>query len=354
MNFNLDAILADDSPLRPVCTITNTDKISCVSWSPLDRSHLVATDYSGAVTVWDSGTGQCIAKYTDHRKRAWAIDHSIPSPGLYASAAEDYSIKLWHSTQSSSTATIHTKAEACAVRFNRVMDNQLAFSCADHKAYYYDIRNVSTPLAEFHGHRKTVCGVCFVTREELITQYVVVVVVLVAPCSYYSCSRIGAHSLILTLVRYLFLYQGRSTRRSNCGTSTRPAHRCKPSSGTRTRCASRESILRTISLRAAARPTPSLRTPSRLEARLSHTHSTRPRSRRCVVALPASRHHSFGPRSLNITDSLACSVNVVGIQLVRVGRVLAKEQPDPTCWQQSRSGQDPRSRVTTPATPTTN
>jgi len=201
LNFNLDAILADDSPLRPVCTITNTDKISCVSWSPLDRSHLVATDYSGAVTVWDSGTGQCIAKYTDHRKRAWAIDHSIPSPGLYASAAEDYSIKLWHSTQSSSTATIHTKAEACAVRFNRVMDNQLAFSCADHKAYYYDIRNVSTPLAEFHGHRKTVCGVCFVTREELITQYVVVVVVLVAPCSYYSCSRIGAHSLILTLVR---------------------------------------------------------------------------------------------------------------------------------------------------------
>ena len=166
--------------------------------------------------------------------------------------------------------------------------------------------------------------------------------------------------LVLVLTRsfslsfVLVLYQGRSTRRSNCGTSTRPAHRCKPSSGTRTRCASRESILRTISLRAAARPTPSLRTPSRLEARLSHTHSTRPRSRRCVVALPASRHHSFGPRSLNITDSLACSVNVVGIQLVRVGRVLAKEQPDPTCWQQSRSGQDPRSRVTTPATPTTN
>eukprot|EP01094_Clydonella_sp_ATCC50884_P016779 TRINITY_DN2817_c1_g1_i2.p1 TRINITY_DN2817_c1_g1~~TRINITY_DN2817_c1_g1_i2.p1 ORF type:complete len:714 (-),score=172.97 TRINITY_DN2817_c1_g1_i2:1743-3734(-) len=170
MPYDLENIQNEDESLTPLQTINNVQKLSCVGYSPAQTEQLASTDYAGVVALWDSNSGRSIRKYTEHKKRTWCVDWSLPSPGLFGSASEDYTVKLWDPKSPKSVQTLSTTSEVCSIKFNRVLDNQLVFSCADHKAYYYDIRNPSTPMSILHGHRKTVCDVSFLTREELITQ----------------------------------------------------------------------------------------------------------------------------------------------------------------------------------------
>lgn len=68
-----------------------------------------------------------------------------------------------------SVGTIKTKANVCCVQFPSDSSNTLAFGSADHRIYYYDLRNPSVPLFTLVGHNKTVSYVKFVDSSTLVS-----------------------------------------------------------------------------------------------------------------------------------------------------------------------------------------
>lgn len=71
--------------------------------------------------------------------------------------------------QGVSIGTIKTKANVCCVQFPLDSSRSLAFGSADHKIYYYDLRNLKTPLCTFIGHNKTVSYIKFVDATSIVS-----------------------------------------------------------------------------------------------------------------------------------------------------------------------------------------
>lgn len=71
--------------------------------------------------------------------------------------------------QGVSVGTIRTKANVCSVQFPVDSGNSLAFGSADHRIYYYDLRNPIRPVSVFVGHEKTVSYVKFVDSTTLVS-----------------------------------------------------------------------------------------------------------------------------------------------------------------------------------------
>lgn len=65
--------------------------------------------------------------------------------------------------------TIKTKANVCSVQFPADSGRTLAFGSADHKIYYYDLRNSKMPLCTLIGHNKTVSYVKFIDSTTLVS-----------------------------------------------------------------------------------------------------------------------------------------------------------------------------------------
>lgn len=71
--------------------------------------------------------------------------------------------------QGVSVGTIKTKANVCCVQFPPDSSRYLAFGSADHRIYYYDLRNSRMPLCTLNGHSKTVSYVKFVDSTNLVS-----------------------------------------------------------------------------------------------------------------------------------------------------------------------------------------
>lgn len=71
--------------------------------------------------------------------------------------------------QGVSVGTIRTKANVCCVQFPLDSGRSIAFGSADHKIYYYDLRNAKVPLCTLVGHSKTVSYVKFVDTMNLVS-----------------------------------------------------------------------------------------------------------------------------------------------------------------------------------------
>lgn len=71
--------------------------------------------------------------------------------------------------QGVSVGTIKTKANVCCVQFPFDSGRSLAFGSADHKIYYYDLRNSKMPLCTLIGHNKTVSYVKFIDSTTLVS-----------------------------------------------------------------------------------------------------------------------------------------------------------------------------------------
>jgi len=71
--------------------------------------------------------------------------------------------------QGASVGTIKTKANVCCVQFPMDSGRHLAFGSADHRIYYYDLRNPRVPLFTLMGHNKTVSYVKFVDSTNLVS-----------------------------------------------------------------------------------------------------------------------------------------------------------------------------------------
>lgn len=71
--------------------------------------------------------------------------------------------------QGVSVGTIKTKANVCCVQFPVDSSRSIAFGSADHRIYYYDLRNSKLPLCTLMGHEKTVSYVKFVDSTNLVS-----------------------------------------------------------------------------------------------------------------------------------------------------------------------------------------
>ncbi|RYQ96751.1 hypothetical protein Ahy_A08g040266 isoform D [Arachis hypogaea] len=110
----------------------------------------------------------------EHERRVWSIDFSSADPTMLASGSDDGSVKLWSINQAIpflhlgvSIGTIKTKANVCCVQFPLDSARFLAFGSADHRIYYYDLRNLKVPLCTLIGHSKTVSYIKFVDNVTL-------------------------------------------------------------------------------------------------------------------------------------------------------------------------------------------
>ncbi|KAL7584440.1 hypothetical protein Lser_V15G45335 [Lactuca serriola] len=168
--FEYDSILNGNRDINyPVAEMGSNSKLSSICWNRYIKGQIASSNFEGVVQVWDVTRNQVFTEMREHESRAWSVDFSSADPTLLASGSDDGSIKLWNINQGVSVGTIKTKANVCCVQFPPDSGNSLAFGSADHRMYYYDLRNTSRPLCTFVGHDKTVSYVKFIDSGTLVS-----------------------------------------------------------------------------------------------------------------------------------------------------------------------------------------
>lgn len=168
--FECDTIISDDRDIHyPVVEMTSRSKLSSICWNSYIKSQIASSNFEGVVQVWDVTRSQIVTEMREHDRRVWSIDFSSVDPTMLASGSDDGSVKLWSINQAASIGTIKTKANVCTVQFPLDSSRSLAFGSADHRIYYYDLRNPKVPLCTLIGHNKTVSYVKFVDSTNLIS-----------------------------------------------------------------------------------------------------------------------------------------------------------------------------------------
>jgi WD40 repeat protein len=141
-----------------------------VSWNSYIKSHLITSDYDGAIQLWDvaSGSTMELSQFEDHARRVWSIDFSRLDPLQFASASDDATVRIWNLQQQTPTACIKTPANACSVHNSPHRATMLAVACANHYCYLYDTRMAGSPLATLCGANRAVSYVRFMDANTII------------------------------------------------------------------------------------------------------------------------------------------------------------------------------------------
>ncbi|RVW79361.1 Protein SPA1-related 4 [Vitis vinifera] len=177
--FECNSILNEDRDIHyPVVEMACRSKLSSICWNSYIKSQIASSNFEGVVQVWDVTRSQVLTEMREHERRVWSIDYSLADPTMLASGSDDGSVKLWsinqailflHLVDGVSVGTIKTKANVCCVQFTPDSGRYLAFGSADHRIYYYDLRNSKIPLCTLLGHNKTVSYVKFVDSTHLVS-----------------------------------------------------------------------------------------------------------------------------------------------------------------------------------------
>ncbi|CAN1156851.1 Protein SPA1-RELATED 3 [Linum perenne] len=160
--FDCDAIINEHRDINyPVVEMASRSKLSSICWNSYIKSQIASSNFEGVVQVWDASRGQVQTELREHERRVWSIDFSPVDPTLLASGSDDGS--------GVSIGTIKTKANVCCVQFPLGSSRSLAFGSADHRIYYYDLRNSRAPLCTLVGHSKTVSYVKFLDTTTIVS-----------------------------------------------------------------------------------------------------------------------------------------------------------------------------------------
>ncbi|XP_072952976.1 E3 ubiquitin-protein ligase COP1-like [Typha angustifolia] len=166
--FDFSTVVNEPSELHcPVVEMSTRSKLSCLSWNKFSKNIIASSDYEGIVTVWDVNTRQSLMEYEEHEKRAWSVDFSRTERSVLVSGSDDCKVKVWCTNQEASVMNIDMKANICCVKYNPGSSVHVAVGSADHHIHYFDLRNTSTPLHVFGGHKKAVSYVKFLSTNEL-------------------------------------------------------------------------------------------------------------------------------------------------------------------------------------------
>jgi len=168
--FEYERVLSPEVDVHcPVLEMASRSKLSSVCWSSYIKSHLASSDYEGTVTLWDVSHATPVMEYEEHKKRAWSVDVSMKDPNRLLSGSDDGTVKLWHTAQQASVATILGKANVCCVQFSPTNSNMVVFGTADYKLYVYDLRSLKAPQHVLSRHSKTVSYVRFLGDSRLVS-----------------------------------------------------------------------------------------------------------------------------------------------------------------------------------------
>ncbi|KAF9672798.1 hypothetical protein SADUNF_Sadunf11G0081700 [Salix dunnii] len=175
--FECDTIINEARDIHyPVVEMACRSKLSSICWNSYIKSQLASSNFEGVVQVWDVTRSQVVTEMREHERRVWSVDFSSVDPTLLASGSDDGSVKLWSINQAMlllylgvSIGSIKTKANICSVQFPLDSSRSIAFGSADHRIYYYDLRNSKVPLCTLIGHNKTVSYVKFVDMTNLVS-----------------------------------------------------------------------------------------------------------------------------------------------------------------------------------------
>ncbi|KAI3466109.1 hypothetical protein Pfo_022772 [Paulownia fortunei] len=212
--FEYNSILNEERDIHyPVVEIASRSKLSSICWNGYIKSQIASSNFEGVVQVWDVTRSQAFMEMREHERRVWSVDFSVADPTMLASGSDDGSVKLWNINQAIlflhlvdvsfetkrtkassyhclwikfwmcnklfflhglllqgvSVGTIKTKANVCCVQFPTDSGRTLAFGSADHRIYYYDLRNSKMPLCTIVGHNKTVSYVKFIDSTTLVS-----------------------------------------------------------------------------------------------------------------------------------------------------------------------------------------
>ncbi|XP_011098304.1 protein SPA1-RELATED 4-like isoform X3 [Sesamum indicum] len=168
--FEYNSILNEDRDIHyPVVEMVSRSKLSSICWNGYIKSQMASSNFEGLVQIWDVTRSQTFMEMKEHERRVWSIDFSVADPTMLASGSDDGSVKLWNINQGVSVGTIKTKANVCCVQFPTDSGRSLAFGSADHRIYYYDLRNSKLPLCTLVGHNKTVSYVRFIDSTTLVS-----------------------------------------------------------------------------------------------------------------------------------------------------------------------------------------
>ncbi|KAH9609206.1 hypothetical protein KSS87_002242 [Heliosperma pusillum] len=160
--FECDAILNGDRDIHyPVVEMASRSKFSSICWNSYIKCQIASSNFEGIVQVWDTTRSQVFMELKEHERRVWSVDFSSADPTLLASGSDDGS--------GGSIGTIKTKANVCCVKFSTDSGRSLAFGSADHRIYYYDLRNPRVPLCTMIGHNKTVSYIKFLDSTNLVS-----------------------------------------------------------------------------------------------------------------------------------------------------------------------------------------
>ncbi|RDX88261.1 Protein SPA1-RELATED 3, partial [Mucuna pruriens] len=193
--FECDSIINEDRDIHyPVVEMASRSKLSSLCWNTYIKSQIASSNFDGVVQLWDVTRSQILSEMREHERRVWSIDFSSADPTMLASGSDDGSVKLWSINQAIpflhlvdvsfetkrtaviccmfygvSVGTIKTNANVCCVQFPMDSARFLAFGSADHRIYYYDLRNLKMPLCTLVGHNKTVSYIKFVDTANLVS-----------------------------------------------------------------------------------------------------------------------------------------------------------------------------------------
>ncbi|XP_054812919.1 protein SPA1-RELATED 3-like isoform X2 [Prosopis cineraria] len=168
--FDYDSIINEDHDISyPVVEMASRSKLSSVCWNTYIKSQIASSNFEGVVQLWDVTRSRPLSEMDEHERRVWSIDFSSADPTMLASGSDDGSVKLWSINQGINVGTIKTMANVCSVQFSPDSGRFLAFGSADHRIYYYDLRNLKMPLYTFLGHDKTVSYIKFVDSVNLVS-----------------------------------------------------------------------------------------------------------------------------------------------------------------------------------------
>ncbi|KZV23229.1 hypothetical protein F511_05068 [Dorcoceras hygrometricum] len=177
--FEYNSILNEDRDIHyPVVEMASRSKLSSICWNGYIKSQIASSNFEGVVQVWDAMRNQIFMEMREHERRVWSVDFSVADPTMLASGSDDGTVKLWninqailflHLVDGASVGTIKAKANVCCVQFPTDSGRSLAFGSADHRIYYYDLRNSKMPLCTLVGHNKTVSYVKFIDATTLVS-----------------------------------------------------------------------------------------------------------------------------------------------------------------------------------------
>ena len=90
----------------PVLDLRGSDKFSDVAFSPYSRATLLASDYRGVISLFDTLRGSRVRAYDEHAARVWSVGWSVLEPSVFASGGDDCMVKLWSNKARRSSAAI--------------------------------------------------------------------------------------------------------------------------------------------------------------------------------------------------------------------------------------------------------